>query len=351
LFGFRKNQEHVVSVLCFQRYNLHQEVTGLARGLANLLYRRVCREPFGRPLVETRSPLSRAALTNVLLATDFSLGSENALRYALNLARRFGATLYLVHVVTPDPLHPANSAAARRQIEEAWREGRQFTTRLIVSGDLKDVEDKLFVVGGDLWPSLAEIVRDKKIDLVVIGTRGGGGLIKMLLGSTAETIFRQSPCPVLTVGPSSVPPRSDGVPLQRILYATDFTPQSMSAGEFALSLARQYQSHLIMLHVIEEKSGDSSLRKSSALEDAKTRLRELVPSGANLEFEPELVVGFGTPAARILSVAAEKTPDLIVLGVTQSLPGRGTRRWTTASEVAAKSSCPVLTVRAPDGGS
>jgi len=302
-------------------------------------------------VVETRSPLSREPLTNILLATDFSPGSENALHYALNLARRFGATMHVVHVVTPDPLRPANSQAAQRLIDEAWLEGRQFITRLIVSGDLNEVEDKLLVVGGELWPTLAQIVRDRKIDLVVIGTRGRSGLIKMLLGSTAETVFRQSPCPVLTVGPSSVPPRSDGLPLQRILYATDFTPQSVAAGEFAVSLARQYQSHLIMLHVIEEKSSDPSLRKSTALEEAKVRLRSLVPTEVSLDFEPEFVVGFGTPAARILSVAAEKTPDLIVLGVTKSLPGRSARSWTTASEVAAKSPCPVLTVRAPETGS
>jgi len=299
--------------------------------------------------VETRSPLSRAPLANILLATDFSSGSEKALHYALNLARRFSATLYLVHVVTPDPLHPGNSAAARRQIEDAWREGQQFTTRLIVSGDLKDIQDRLFVVRGELWPSLDEIVRDKKIDLMVVGTRGRGGLIKMLLGSTAEEIFRQSPCPVLTVGPSSVPPPADGLTLQRILYATDFTRQSLHAGDFALSLAQRYRSHLIMLHVIEEKNEGNALRKSSALEDAKTQLRTLVPADSDLESEPEFVVGFGTPASRILSVAAEKTPDLIVLGVTRSLPGRLARRWTTASEVAAKSTCPVLTVRAPAG--
>jgi len=299
--------------------------------------------------VETRSPLSRAPLANILLATDFSSGSEKALHYALNLARRFSATLYLVHVVTPDPLHPANSAAARRQIEDAWREGQQFTTRLIVSGDLKDIQDRLFVVRGELWPSLDEIVRDKKIDLMVVGTRGRGGLIKMLLGSTAEAIFRQSPCPVLTVGPSSVPPPADGLTLQRVLYATDFTRQSLHAGDFALSLAQRYLSHLIMLHVIEEKNEGNALRKSSALEDAKTQLRTLVPASSDLECEPEFVVGFGTPASRILSVAAEKTPDLIVLGVTQALPGRSARRWTTASEVAAKSTCPVLTVRATAG--
>lgn len=296
--------------------------------------------------METRSPLPLAPLAKVLLATDFSSASENALHYALNLAKRFSATLYLVHVVTPDPLHPDNSNAARRQMEDAWREGRQFTTRLIVSGDLKSIDDHLFVVRGELWPSLDEIVRTKNIDLMVIGTRGRSGLVKMLLGSTAEVIFRQSPCRVLTVGPSSAPP-ADRLALQRILYATDFTPQSLHAANFALSLARHYHSHLILLHVIEEKNGDNGLRKSSALEDAKIRLQSLIPTSSDLQFEPEFVVGFGTPASRILSVAAEKTPDLIVLGVTQSLPGRLARRWTTASEVAGKSTCPVLTVRAP----
>src|SRR3954471_22193756 len=93
------------------------------------------RVPFGRPALETRSPSSRAPLTNVLLATDFSSASEKALQYALNLARRYGATLHIVHVLTPDPLHSPKSAAGQRQLEEAWLEGRQFITRLIVAGE------------------------------------------------------------------------------------------------------------------------------------------------------------------------------------------------------------------------
>ena len=287
------------------------------------------------------------ALRNVLAATDFSAPSRTALSYALSITRRYGATLYLAHVVRPDPLSPADSETNRSAVEEAWRDGQRLTTDLIVSGELRGVEHHLLVGEGEIWEGLAPMVAAQSIDMIVVGTRGRTGLAKVLLGSVAERIFRNATCPVLTVGPNSPGPSDSEQGLRRILYATDFTAQSLHAAGYAISLARQFRAHLVLMHVISGAAADSSAM-GQLLDNAKEQLRSLV-TGQVLDFEPEFVVGFGTPPARILEVAAEKSPEVIVLGVTQS--GRGafsSHRWTNASEITGKAACPVLTVRKPE---
>jgi len=295
--------------------------------------------------VEQASPSQHIALARVLVATDFSSASQAALLYALSIARRYDATLYLAHVVRPDTFR-RESDASPAATDEAWREGQRLTTDLLVSGQLRGIPHKLLVAQGEIWDGLAPLLQENQIDLLVVGTRGRSGLAKMLLGSVAESIFRQASCPVLTVGPNSVGPTPQEGGLHCILYATDFTPQSLHALDHAVSLAQHYQSQLTLLHVVPETS-ENGLDHDRRIEQARTQLRRLLPSGTSLQPEPEFVVSLGTPAARILEAAADKTPDLIVLGVThpQSSTLAG-RRWTVAAEVAATAPCPVLTVRA-----
>ena len=171
----------------------------------------------------------------------------------------------------------------------------------------------------------------------------------MLLGSTAEKIFRLSPVPVLTVGPKT-PGDAPEHPPQRILYSTGFAAQSLYAGTFALSLAQQNQARLAMLNVIRDLPNDSPQLRAQQEQQNKARLRELIPADAQLAAAPELYVSFGPPADAILQLADEWNPELIVLGVRR--PEADARRisWATAYNVVANAPCPVLTVRVPELG-
>src|ERR1700674_6046926 len=83
------------------------------------------------------------------------------------------------------------AAAAERQTKEhAQRLNEQ----------LKGVEHQVVIGEGNIWEVISKLVKQKEIDLIVLGTRGRTGLGKALLGSVAEQILRQAPCPVLTVG-------------------------------------------------------------------------------------------------------------------------------------------------------
>ena len=73
------------------------------------------------------------------------------------------------------------------------------------------------------------------------------------MGSTAETIFRSSTVPVLTVGPNCRCHRSEAIVLNTILYATDFSPVSDLALPYAFSIAKEHHAHLVLLHVAKGK--------------------------------------------------------------------------------------------------
>ena len=169
-----------------------------------------------------------------------------------------------------------------------------------------------------------EFVRNHGVDLVVVGTSSRGGLGKVLLGSTAEEIIRVAPCPVLTVGPHVTAGASVGI--RSIVCATDFSHGSLRAAEFAVSLAREYQADLTLVHVVEGVLTESPDR---AIQLTEQRLREMILSGPQLLYEPKVVVEIGPVAERILAAANELSGRHHRHGCAgrRSLRGHGKSLW------------------------
>ncbi|MFB3812910.1 MAG: universal stress protein [Terriglobales bacterium] len=282
---------------------------------------------------------------SVLLATDFSPASESALLYSLALARRWHARIFVVHVVNPTTIFGQD--AVQRAVNDAWRQAHTEMTDQLIAGRLEGVENHVVVRQGDVWEEIQRMIGEFHVDLLVTGTRGRSGVWKMLLGSTAEKIFRLSPVPVLTVGPKS-PEEAPAEGPKRILYSTGFAPQSLYAGIYALSLAEQNQAQLAMLHVTHDVPDQPPRPHDEVEREAKARLAELVPPTAKLVAEPEYFVAFGTAADAIIRIADEWHPELIVLGVRRHARDAKRITWATAYNVVSNAPCPVLTVKIPD---
>ena len=141
--------------------------------------------------------------TRILVPTDFSAPSDAALEHARAVARRFGASLHLLHVAE-DPYRALYSAEVFVPEIEGLREeilgnalGRlkQRVTPQDVS-ELHTTTDA--VIGTPPW-SIVEYAGAHDIDLIVMGTHGRGGMSHLVMGSVAERVVRTAPCPVLTV--------------------------------------------------------------------------------------------------------------------------------------------------------
>lgn len=284
------------------------------------------------------------AIRNILLATDFGPITKAALHYSLTIARRYGATVYLVHVVRPDVFQFAGSEPSTT-LDDAWREAQQHMTDLLIHGHLQGVDHKVMVEQGNVWEVLSGKIRDLQIDLLVIGTHGRSRIGKLLLGSVAEQIFRQATCPVLMVGPKAPVPTGKGI--QRILFCTGFSHHSLQAGAYAISMAQHQAADLIILHVHTGELA-STQERDKVRQTSCDRLATLVPTDAALPHPPECLVEFGSAAERILAVAQERLPSVIVMGVRQPVGFARRLKWATAYEVVSHAPCPVLTVRTPD---
>lgn len=143
-------------------------------------------------------------LQKILCSVDFSECSLEALNYAIHLALRENATLYLIHIVDSriydygGPIYEPEATVIQPKMDQ------EFNDRLkdkLLEKVPKEMKEKVETVISFGVPFL-EILKTAKgydIDLIVMGTHGRSGLLHILIGSVAEKVVRKAPCPVLTV--------------------------------------------------------------------------------------------------------------------------------------------------------
>ena len=143
-------------------------------------------------------------IRTILAPTDFSHHAEAALRYAGGLAERFGATLHLLHVL-PDVVVPVGpdpslvSSFPPEYYRETEERSREALGRALDPAWGNPAALEMEVRWGDAVAGIIGYAADHQIDLIVVATHGRSGLSHVLLGSVAEQIIRDAPCPVLTV--------------------------------------------------------------------------------------------------------------------------------------------------------
>jgi nucleotide-binding universal stress UspA family protein len=144
------------------------------------------------------------ALKKILVATDFSAPSDAALAYGRELARTFGASLTVMHVVDNIMTRAYGAdgiALADPELQEQLEaSARQQLDALLFEEDRKNLK-AIGVIAPSNSPSGAIVAyaRDEAFDLIVMGTHGRGAVAHLLMGSVAERVVRTAPCPVLTV--------------------------------------------------------------------------------------------------------------------------------------------------------
>jgi universal stress protein A len=143
-------------------------------------------------------------IRTILAPTDFSQHAEGAIRYACGLAERLGATLHLLHVL-PDVIVPVGpdpslvTAVPPEYYSETEAQSREALERVVQPDWAKPAGLVVEVRWGDPVDGVVSYARDRGIDLIVLSTHGRTGLSHVLMGSVAERILRDAPCPVLTI--------------------------------------------------------------------------------------------------------------------------------------------------------
>ena len=141
-------------------------------------------------------------IKSILFPTDFSEGSSQALQYAVDMSKRYGAKLYLVHIIydvvkatgwyvphiSTDQMYKVIEEGAKKELERFGIEELR---------EVKDLERSVRL--GVPHEEIINFAKKNRIDIIIMGTHGRKGIDRMLFGSTAAQVVRYAPCPVLTV--------------------------------------------------------------------------------------------------------------------------------------------------------
>ncbi|MFM7850414.1 MAG: universal stress protein [Flammeovirgaceae bacterium] len=189
-------------------------------------------------------------MKKILVPTDFSKTSLVALDVAFDIAKKSGATIYLLNVVEEAG---QDSTRITGEWQNADWEEKLFIYKLLERAEAqltKVVQDPKYsavkVVGelrlGNPFHGMTSIISEHKVDLVVMGTRGVTNLETMVIGTNTEKVVRHSQCPILTV--HRKPKSSD---FKNIVYAT-----AMSKDEeiFSRLVRRTQQLYDSTIHLV-----------------------------------------------------------------------------------------------------
>ena len=141
-------------------------------------------------------------VTSILVPIDFSSHSQEALRYARELATAYEASLTLLHVVE-ETLHPAFYGPALQSIYDVVPDiedqARAQLERVYGETAGTDVEAQFVARPGRAARAITSYAEEEGHDLIVMATHGRTGVEHFLIGSVAEKVVRRAPCPVFTV--------------------------------------------------------------------------------------------------------------------------------------------------------
>ena len=228
--------------------------------------------------------------------------------------------------------------------------GKERLQEFVKSYAREGTQLELVVHHGMAPDSILSFAQAKKADLIVMGTHGRRGYDRLMLGSVTDRVMRSAPCPVLAV---RNPPRDFMAAddeggrhihrLRQILFCTDFSENSESALNYAISATEEYGAELTLLHVLEEVP--SSAKAEKAIARATEGLDKLIPSKARKTLKIKTAVRIGKPYEQIIQFSVEGQIDMVAMGVR----GRGALDLavfgSTTYRVMQLGPCPVLAVR------
>ena len=297
-------------------------------------------------------------IQRILCATDLSDFSNAAVIQAIGMAKEFGSTLSICHVIDLPlvTMHGAAFVYPEDQIEE-MKTGAVDQIKGLVKESALNWE--AVVETGPVSSTLCRLADEKQADLAIVSTHGRTGLKRLFLGSVTERVLRTISCPLLVVTPPEKAGRTEkqfkGFGFKQILVGCDFSADSGRAVEYGFSLAQEFQAVIHLVHVVEPfVYRDAMLPeriKTEAISEVATgcqqRLEELVPSDAHNWCKVKIACEAGKPFQALKKYAEIHQVDLIVLGVRGHSLVETMLLGSTTDRVIRGVACPVLSVCPP----
>lgn len=288
--------------------------------------------------------------TKILCPTNLTPESDEGLRYGLALASAYDAELKLLYCATGNDRAAEfrGTAPINRYFDES------LAPHLAASINGQPRWEGIVVESQeDPGEEIVRVAAERSVDLIVMRSRRRPRAAA-LLGSTAESVYRTAPCPVLVTHQKErqwISPTTGEIELERIVVAHDFSNDSELAVQYAFSLAQEYQAELHLMHVLRRPEDESSeigwgaVGREAAYKLAARRLQNALPDEAGWWSTIVRAVRWGKPYQEVLAYAHEHQIDLICMGAKGGNFGLGALFGSNVDRVLRQSPCPVLVAR------
>lgn len=293
-------------------------------------------------------------MEKILVPTDFSETARGAYPVAAELAREYGGTIHLVHVVAPiSPFYYEEIAVDFPQEKFFENIGRRLGDEMVESAFDGVPVKKHLVAEQPPHRGLIDFAEKESMNLIVLSTHGRTGVGHALLGSFTERVVRLSSIPVLTVrsrsGSARWAPRHALVPI-------DFSENSEAVLPFVRFLAKYYGTRFTFVNVIEP----AGLVHGHALPPAYLKAAEEAEEGARLQatlhfgkmesealegVEADFVAADGPISTEIARVAKATGADLVLMSTHGRTGLSHLFLGSVADQVVRSAPCSVLTVK------
>jgi nucleotide-binding universal stress UspA family protein len=280
----------------------------------------------------------------VLVATDFSAASQAAFHVALDTCAALHANLIILHVFEYGEMVPPETGGLLIEMQGLREKCHDTLSQMCREACAAGIACDTIMEDGIASSRILDALHAQQIDLAVLGTNALHGFERLVFGSTAETVLRKAPCPVLTVGPRVTSFAQNQEADGPIIFATDFDFTTMHAIRFAAFFANLTSSRLHCVHVLPRtlEAGTQSEIVPTIMAEALQQLA--TESGLVIE-PPICATTFGSEISyAVVDYAKQHNAKLIILGVRQAsllashVPEHITYRIIT------EATCPVVTM-------
>ncbi|RJR42417.1 MAG: universal stress protein [Desulfobacteraceae bacterium] len=298
----------------------------------------------------------------ILFATTASPACEHAANVAFDLAKKYGSTLYVLHVLgTPtrgfSPFVVSTRTGATEVLDQHYlgsiREEMKATYSKQIEGGGKVL---LEVAAGLPHVEILRFARKENVDLIVMGAHTrleetGASRFRSIVGSTLQKVAKSSRSPLLVI---SRPCATCWWYFSNIIFGTDFSKASLSAFLFAYKVAKEIGCKLYLFHALNVGDGRDGKSLSQGqieklVQETRKRMEEVYVSKMKDFDNYEIDVWEGTPHVEILKFARERQGDLIVMAHhAREIDPEDAELGSTVEEVVLRAACPVASVNHPD---
>lgn len=277
---------------------------------------------------------------NLVLATDFSDTALHAAAYARKFATAFAAKVSAVYadLFLPPLYFTGIQTEALTGTLHDWKEGARIQLQSYIHTHLPGLNAEAIVMEKLPAEGILAAAENVNADLIVLGTHGRRGLNRMMMGSVAETVLRESSRPVLTVGPN--PKRDPGTlpEIQQILCPINYTSIARESLELAATLSLKFDAQLTAIHVVESHA------QKNQQEDELKQLCDWIPGEMRSRCNLRELTDRGNAAEQVIQMANSIGCDLIVIGAQHKRFSDTTVIGTTTVRILRHAPCPVLTL-------